>query len=137
MPYSPGEVAEKTGFSIDTLRYYERIGLLSQIGRTPGGRRAFTDDDIDWLGTLRCLRDTGMPIARMQRYAELTRVDGTEEERMSILAEHDEEVTRRMAELAEQRRYIRDKIAWYRDVAIPLAEQTPAPPEPAHARPPA
>jgi DNA-binding transcriptional MerR regulator len=126
MPYSPGEVAEKTGFSIDTLRYYERIGLLSQIGRTPGGRRAFTDDDIDWLGTLRCLRDTGMPIARMQRYAELTRVDGTEEERMSILAEHDKEVTRRMAELAEQRRYIRDKIAWYRDVAIPLAERTPA-----------
>ncbi len=72
MPYSPGEVAEKTGFSIDTLRYYERIGLLAHIGRTANGRRAFTDDDVAWLGTLRCLRDTGMPIARMQRYARLT-----------------------------------------------------------------
>ena len=123
MTYSPGEVADKTGFSIDTLRYYEKIGLLSHIGRTAGGRRAFTDEDIDWLGTLRCLRDTGMPIARMVRYAELTRVEQTEQERMRILEEHDEEVTRRMAELESQRQYIRDKIAWYRDVAVPSALQ--------------
>ena len=119
MTYSPGEVAEKTGFSIDTLRYYEKIGLLAHIGRTSGGRRAFTDEDVDWLGTLRCLRDTGMPIARMVRYAELTRVAQSEEERLQILEEHDEEVSRRIEELEEQRQYIRNKIAWYRDVAIP------------------
>jgi DNA-binding transcriptional MerR regulator len=116
MSYSPGEVAEKTGFSIDTLRYYERIGLLSHIGRTTGGRRAFTDDDVDWLGTLRCLRDTGMPIARMQRYAELTRTERTEAERLRILEEHDAEVSRRIAELESQRGYIRSKINWYREV---------------------
>ena len=53
MPYTPGEVADKTGFSIDTLRYYERIGLLDDIARTPGGQRAFTDDDVvDLLYTL-------------------------------------------------------------------------------------
>jgi DNA-binding transcriptional MerR regulator len=117
MPYSPGEVAEKTGFSIDTLRYYERIGLLAHIDRTAGGRRAFTDADVEWLGTLRCLRDTGMPIARMRRYAELTRSDGTEPERLSILEEHDEEVGRRIAELRAQRTYIQNKIAWYREMA--------------------
>jgi DNA-binding transcriptional MerR regulator len=115
MPYSPGEVAEKTGFSIDTLRYYERIGLLSHIERTSGGRRAFSDDDVDWLGTLRCLRDTGMPIARMRRYAELTRESQTEAERLRILEEHDAEVGRRIAELQSQREYIRSKIAWYRN----------------------
>lgn len=117
MSYSPGQVAEKTGFSIDTLRYYERIGLLSHIERTAGGRRAFTDDDVDWLGTLRCLRDTGMPIARMQRYAELTREEQTEPERLRILEEHDAEVSHRIAELESQREYIRSKIAWYREVA--------------------
>lgn len=126
MTYSPGEVAEKTGFSIDTLRYYERIGLLAHIGRTAGGRRAFTDNDVEWLGTLRCLRDTGMPISRMQRYAELTRVADTEDERLRILQEHDEEVTRRIAELEDQRQYIRNKIAWYRDVAIPERQQASA-----------
>jgi len=117
MRYSPGEVADKTGFSIDTLRYYERIGLLDDIARTAGGRRAFTDDDVEWLGTLRCLRDTGMPIARMRRYAELTRVEQTEAERLSILEEHDDEVGRRIAELQAQREHIRGKIAWYRSTA--------------------
>jgi DNA-binding transcriptional MerR regulator len=123
MTYSPGEAAEKTGFSIDTLRYYERIGLLSHIGRTAGGRRAFTDNDIEWLGTLRCLRDTGMPIARMQRYAELTRIERTEDERLRILEEHDAEVTRRISELEEQRQYIRNKIAWYRETAAPFPRE--------------
>ncbi|GLY98952.1 MerR family transcriptional regulator [Actinoplanes sp. NBRC 103695] len=123
MTYSPGEAAEKTGFSIDTLRYYERIGLLSHIGRTPGGRRAFTDNDIEWLGTLRCLRDTGMPIARMRRYAELTRIERTEAERLRILEEHDAEVTRRISELQEQRQYIRNKIAWYRETAEPFPRE--------------
>jgi DNA-binding transcriptional MerR regulator len=112
MTYSPGEVADKTGFSIDTLRYYERIGLLAHIERTAGGRRSFTDDDVEWLGTLRCLRDTGMPIARMQR---------TEEERLRILEEHDEEVGRRIAELEAQRKHIRGKIAWYRETAAASA----------------
>ena len=123
MTYSPGEAAEKTGFSIDTLRYYERIGLLSHIGRTAGGRRAFTDNDIEWLGTLRCLRDTGMPIARMRRYAELTRIERTEDERLHILEEHDAEVTRRISELEEQRQYIRNKIAWYRETAEPFPRE--------------
>jgi DNA-binding transcriptional MerR regulator len=117
MHYSPGEVADKTGFSIDTLRYYERIGLLDDIARTAGGRRAFTDDDVEWLGTLRCLRDTGMPIARMRRYAELTRIEQTEAERLRILEEHDDEVGRRIAELQAQREHIRGKIAWYRSTA--------------------
>ena len=121
MTYSPGEVADKTGFSIDTLRYYERIGLLAHIERTAGGRRSFTDDDVEWLGTLRCLRDTGMPIARMQRYAELTRIEQTEEERLRILEEHDEEVGRRIVELEAQRKHIRGKIAWYRETAAASA----------------
>ena len=91
--YSPGQVAEKTGFSLDTLRYYERIGLLDDIARSPGGQRVFTDDDISWLGILRCLRDTGMPIARMLRFAELARGgDETIAERITVLEEHDEDV---------------------------------------------
>jgi DNA-binding transcriptional MerR regulator len=105
--YTPGEVADKTGFTLDTLRYYERIGLLDDIARTSGGRRKFTDDDISWLGILRCLRDTGMPIATMRRYAELSRDEQTVAERMALLEEHDREVGRRIAELHAQREHIR------------------------------
>jgi DNA-binding transcriptional MerR regulator len=113
--YSPGQVADKTGFSLDTLRYYERIGLLDDIARTPGGRRSFTDDDIDWLGVLRCLRETGMPIAQMLRYAELCREgDGTIAERITLLEAHDRAVDLQIRELRAQQEHIRDKIAWYR-----------------------
>ncbi len=63
MHYSPREVADKTGFSLDTLRYYEKIGLLVSIARSSGGWRVFTEDDVAWLGILQCLRETGMPIA--------------------------------------------------------------------------
>ena len=68
--YSPGETAERSGFSLDTLRYYDRIGLLGELSRTAGGRRRFTDHELGWLGMLRCLRDTGMPIAEMQRFVD-------------------------------------------------------------------
>jgi len=71
--FSPGQVAERSGFSLDTLRYYERIGLLNRLERTSSGHRRFGEDDLEWLEVLRCLRETGMPIAQMRRYAELAR----------------------------------------------------------------
>ena len=111
--YTPGQVAEKTGFSLDTLRYYERIGLLS-VARTPGGQRQYAEDDIGWLEILRCLRDTGMPIQRMREYAELSRDDDTVAERIALLEAHDREVETRITELQAQRDHIRGKIAYYR-----------------------
>lgn len=116
MPYySPREVADRTGFSVDTLRYYEKIGLLVSIARSSGGQRVFSEDDVAWLGVLQCLRDTGMPIARMLRYAELARGgDDTIAERLSLLEEHDRAVEERIAELRANQAHIREKIQWYR-----------------------
>jgi DNA-binding transcriptional MerR regulator len=116
--YSPGQAAEQTGFSLDTLRYHERIGLLDAVARTPGGQRIFTDDDLGWLGLLRCLRDTGMPIARMQRYAELARGGGdTIAERVALLEEHDRAIQEQVAHLRVRQQHIREKIRWYRSVS--------------------
>ncbi len=113
--FTPGQAAEQSGFSLDTLRYYERIGLLDGIDRTPSGHRLFTGDDLEWLGVLRCLRETGMPIARMRTYAELTRDgDATLAERLSLLEEHDAHVRERIRLLQTQHDYLQDKIAWYR-----------------------
>ena len=112
---SPGQAAEQSGFSLDTLRYYERIGLLNGINRAPSGHRRFGDDDLEWLGVLRCLRDTGMPIAGMRRYAELARAgEPTMAERLRLLTEHDAQVGERIATLEAQRQHLREKISWYR-----------------------
>jgi DNA-binding transcriptional MerR regulator len=119
--FSPSQAAEQSGFSLDTLRYYERIGLLDDIDRSPSGHRRFRDDDLEWLGILRCLRDTGMPIAQMRRYAELTRRgQPTLAERLSVLTEHDACVQERIALLESQHKHLQDKIAWYRS-QMPVA----------------
>ena len=113
--YSPGQVAEQTGFSLDTLRYYEKIGLLERIDRNSAGQRRFSQEDVGWLGMVRCLRDTGMPIARMVRYAELARGgDETVAERLEVLEEHDEDINRKIELLRDEQDHIRTKIAYYR-----------------------
>jgi DNA-binding transcriptional MerR regulator len=112
--FTPGQVAEKTGFSLDTLRYYERIGLLDDIARNSGGQRVFTEDDVAWLRILRCLRETGMPIQRMVRYAELARGgDETVAERLEVLREHDRDIDDKIAHLRVEQDHIRAKIAKY------------------------
>jgi DNA-binding transcriptional MerR regulator len=112
--YTPAQVTEKTGFTIDTLRYYERIGLLHHVGRTAGGRRTFTDHDVEFLQLLRCLRYTGMPVAEMLRFVELLRSgDATQDERLEVLREHEARVEAQIERLREHQEHIRFKIALY------------------------
>jgi DNA-binding transcriptional MerR regulator len=115
--YTPAETAARSGFSLDTLRYYEKIGLLSDVDRTPGGRRVFSDDDLGWLALVRCLRDTGMPVAQMCRYAELAREgDHTARERMELLREHAKLVEEQMRLLQRQYEHLREKIRYYESI---------------------
>ena len=111
------DAAGHAGVNPQTLRYYERIGLLAPISRNASGQRRFTDEDIGWLGIVRCLRDTGMPIAEMLRFAELVRAgDHTIPDRIALLAEHDHRVEAQIATLKDRQKAIQYKIAHYRDV---------------------
>jgi DNA-binding transcriptional MerR regulator len=119
---SPAEVVARTGFSLDTLRYYERIGLLDTVGRSASGHRRFTEDHLEWLGVLRCLRDTGMPIAEVRHYAESARCgDRTLAERLELLVAHERRVAQHIAELQYQQAHLHEKIAWYRS-QVPAAQ---------------
>ncbi|WP_034263092.1 MerR family transcriptional regulator [Actinospica robiniae] len=113
--HSPGRTVELTGFSLDTLRYYERIGLIDPVHRAVGGQRRYSEEDVEWLGILRCLRDTGMPIAQMREYAEQARGgDETVADRLALLEEHDQSVAEQIELLERQRAKLREKIAFYR-----------------------
>lgn len=113
--YAPQEAASRTGFSLDTLRYYERIGLLDDVERTSGGRRTYRDDHLEWLGILHCLRRTGMPVREMRRYAELAREGPqTEAERLEIFEEHRRSVLAVIDDLREAVGVVEGKIAYYR-----------------------
>jgi DNA-binding transcriptional MerR regulator len=98
--YSIAQAATRSGLSIDTLRYYERIGLVEPPARDAGGRRTYTDADLGWLYFLTRLRTTGMPIRMMREYAQLRHLgDGTSARRRQILVEHRAEVRERITEL--------------------------------------
>ena len=94
-PWRPGaglpiaEVVERTGLSRDTLRYYEKAGLIDAVDRSSGGQRRYASADLAWLEFLLRLRATGMSIADMQRFAELRRGgDRTIADRLTLLWEH-------------------------------------------------
>src|SRR5690606_3359229 len=121
--YTPGEVAQRFGLSLDTLRYYEREGLLTQVERAPSGHRRYRAGDVELLDLVRCLRETDMPIARLRKFAELVREgDHTVPQRLQVLEEHDARLTERIAELRRRQEAIRHKIDYYRGV---LAERGP------------
>lgn len=119
--YAPADAALRSGFSLDTLRYYEKIGLVRDVRRDSAGRRQYDDGDLDWLGVLRCLRDTGMPIADMRRYAALAlatgaAADATVPERLALLEEHADHVTSTLELLHRQQQHLAEKIDYYRDL---------------------
>ncbi len=83
------EAAATSGLSIDTIRFYERTGMVPAIARAPGGQRRFSRENVDWLTVLYWLRATGMPMRVMRRYAGLVHAgDHTIPERKEILRAH-------------------------------------------------
>lgn len=108
------QVAEATGLSTYTLRYYERIGLIHPIDRAQNTHRRYTLDDIGWIEFLNKLRATGMSIQQMQRYAKLQRQgDDTLPERVEMLRMLQREAEARIAEVSEHLKLIRYKIGLY------------------------
>ena len=107
--YSIQEVSKKTGLTAHTLRYYEKEGLLSGVERTQGGFRQYTDEDLERLGLICCLKNTGMSIQEIARFVQLTHEgDHTLEERVELLRAHRERVLERMAEMQKHL----DKVTW-------------------------
>ncbi|MTD98752.1 MerR family transcriptional regulator [Paracoccus sp. YIM 132242] len=108
------DFARQTGLSADTLRYYERIGLMQPPLRDGGGRRVYRARDLDWARFLIRLRQTGMPIAEMQAYARLrAQGDATAAARRDLLMRHRDGLRQRLADLAECLSLMDQKIALY------------------------
>lgn len=111
-----GEVAAETGLSVHALRFLERREvLLREVPRTSSGRRLYADADLEWLQLCNRLRESGMPIAEIARFAELVRAGpGNETERLSLLRTHEEAVRQSIRDLQANLAVISDKVANYR-----------------------
>ncbi len=67
------EVCKKYKLSPDTLRYYERVGVIPEVHRTPGGIRDYSEEDIGWVENAICMRDAGMSVEMLIEYVRLFR----------------------------------------------------------------
>ena len=111
---TPAEMADRTGVSIDTLRYYEREGLLQNVARADSGHRRYSEDDVLWVEVLRCLRETGMSIDQLRHYCDLgAQGSYTEPERYEMLVSHRELVQQQIKERREALRLIDHKLSLY------------------------
>lgn len=114
MEYSIGEFSRMTNLGIHTLRYYEHENLIMPK-RNSSNRRCYSDKDLAWIEFIKRLKDTGMPIKEIQRYAKL-RAEGdlTLNERMEMLTVHRESLNEQIKALQEHMAKLDDKIDFYR-----------------------
>ncbi|MFF9482150.1 MerR family transcriptional regulator [Streptomyces sp. NPDC014733] len=112
-----GQVAARTGLSVDALRLYEREGLLvDAVRRDASGRRVYREWEVEWLLNCTKFRASGMPLATIRRFAALVRSGpGNEADRLALLREHQEQVIARIAELTDCLGLITGKVAAYEE----------------------
>ena len=114
MWYSIHEVSEKTGISPYVLRFYEKEGLLPHIHRSEGGIRYYTEEDIDLLGLICCLKKTGMQLKEIRTFVQLSdKGPETLRERCAILKQQQDNVQNQMKELQKSYEKVSHKLAYF------------------------
>lgn len=120
--YTISRVAGRTGVSIDTLRYYERIGLIHGVDRLSNTHRRYTESDVEWIRFLLKLRATGMSIQQMLVFARLRRLgESTLRERVALLKAHHDQVEAHIQQMQEYLVVLDHKITLY-ESALPARE---------------
>ena len=111
------EVAERTGLSAHTLRYYERIGLMSPIVKGLRGHRRYDEDDLDWITLIQRLRSTDMSVREMRHFADLVRQgDTTIRERRKLLEKHQATLQARLEDIEQTLELLDHKVTTYRSM---------------------
>ena len=118
------EVSKKYGLSADTLRYYERIGLIPPVPRTKGGVRDYGEESCGWIELMKCMRAAGVQIEALIEYVKLFRQgDATMAARKAILVEQRDQLLARMAEMQSSLDLLNKKIDRYEQGMVSAEQQ--------------
>ena len=117
------EVSRKYDISADTLRYYERIGLIPPVPRTRGGLRDYGEESCGWIQLMKCMRAAGVQIEALIVYVDLFQQgDATLDARKALLVEQRDQLVSRMAEMQASLDLLNQKIDRY-EQGMMTAEQ--------------
>src|SRR5512137_173211 len=113
------EVSERSGMSSDTLRYYERIGLIPPVNRNGSGIRDYSEIDVKRVEFIKCMRRAGLPVEVLIEYISLVQQgDQTVEARKEILKEQREQLVAKMAEMQKTLDLLNYKISVYEKAVL-------------------
>ncbi|WP_077533845.1 MerR family transcriptional regulator [Massiliimalia massiliensis] len=108
------QVSKKYSLTQDTLRYYERIGMIPPVHRTPSGLRDYTEQDCGWVELAKCMRSAGLPVEAMIEYVRLYQLgDETIPARLQLLLEQRERLLKQRAEIDNTLERLNYKISKY------------------------
>ena len=118
------EVSRIYGLSVDTLRYYERIGLIPTVNRSKSGIRDYSEDDCRWVEFAKCMRSAGLPIEALIEYVSLfLQGDETRETRKQILIEQRKQLVERVEEMQKTLERLDYKIERYDETIVPAENE--------------
>lgn len=118
------EVSEKLKISADTLRYYERIGLITPVPRNKNGIRDYDDKSLYWINFVRCMRKSGLKIEKLIEYVTLfQKGNETADIRKALLIEQKKDILSKIEELNENLKYLNIKINRYEEVTTKMEEK--------------
>ena len=110
------EVSQKYNISSDTLRYYERVGMIPPVTRTAGGIRDYGESDLGWVELALCMRGAGLPVEAMIEYVKLCQQgDSTIVARMLLLKEQMETLLEQKAQIESTIKRLDFKISRYEE----------------------
>lgn len=110
------EVSELCNLSADTLRYYEKVGMIPPVGRTSGGIRDYSDSDVQWIKLAKCMCSAGLPVEVMTKYLTLyLEGDATIPERYELLVEQQKILLQQQKQIADTLERITYKVDRYKE----------------------
>ena len=113
------EVSRKYDISPDTLRYYERVGLIPRVERTKGGIRNYTEESCQWIELVKCMRSAGVPIESLVEYCALMlQGDSTITARKELLIEERDKLLKKQEEIQETLKRLNYKIGVYEEAEM-------------------
>lgn len=117
------EVSEKMNISIDTLRYYEKIGIIPKISRSSSGIRNYSEADLNWINLAKCMRKSGLSIDALSKYIDLYHQgDETKDTRRDILYKEREALLNNIEQMKETLTLLNTKISMYDSEEVNMLE---------------
>lgn len=114
MNYSIKQVSEKTNLKPYVLRYYEKEGLLPSVNRSVKGIRCYSEEDLEWISLICCLKNTGMSIKQIKEFVALSmQGEQTLKQRCDMLKDHKRKVEKQIEEMKQHLKKVECKIEYY------------------------